>query len=77
MSQMPMVNAMTTCAPRLPKVAMRHDPASAACLREAAELLRPGLAKTIRLMTDLPAAPLLAEADPTPSTCWSPILTCP
>ncbi|MDX5412096.1 MAG: PAS domain-containing protein, partial [Rhodobacterales bacterium] len=34
-------------------------------LREAAELLRPSLPKTIRLALDLPATPVYAEADPT------------
>ncbi len=37
----------------------------AACLREAADLLRPGLPKSLRLVLDLPDQPLLAEADPT------------
>lgn len=34
-------------------------------LREAAELLRPSLPKTIRLALDLPDTPVYAEADPT------------
>lgn len=37
----------------------------AACLREAAELLRPSLPKTIRLSLDLPRTPVHADADPT------------
>ena len=37
----------------------------AACLREAADLLRPGLPKSLRLVLDLPDQALLAEADPT------------
>lgn len=36
-----------------------------ASLREAAELLRPSLPKTIRIALDLPQTPVLADADPT------------
>lgn len=37
----------------------------AACLNEAADLLRPGLPKSLRLVLELPDAPLMADADPT------------